>query len=131
MNSIDLPYVTISYHEPIVYFRYKEGAELGFPEIRELTALSEKLSGFKPYFTFSDVREKVNITNQGKLQLTDMNNMPFFRGSAVLVKNNLYRFAAEFMNYYNKPQYPFKAFTSEEKAISWLLSISAQLQEAR
>jgi hypothetical protein len=126
MNSIDLSYVSISYQEPVVCFRYKEGAELGFPEIRELISLSEKLSGLKPYLTFSDVREKVNITNQGKLVLSDFNNMPLFRGSAILVKNDLYRFAAEFMNQFNKSKLPFKAFTSEEKAMKWLSSIPLQ-----
>ncbi|MDF2451894.1 MAG: hypothetical protein K0S26_1398 [Bacteroidota bacterium] len=123
MHFIELPYVTISYQEPIVYFRFMDGAELGFPEIRELISQAEKLSDFKPYLTFSDVRNDVNVTNEGKRMLENFNNMPLFRGSAVLVKNNLYRFAVDFMNYYNKPKFPFKAFTSEEKAINWLLSL--------
>src|ERR1700741_4067644 len=94
INKIELPYVSINYTEPIVYFEYKEGAELGFPEMRELISCAEKLSGYKPYFTFADVRVNVNVTNEGKKFLADLNNMPLFRGTAALVKNNMYKFAA-------------------------------------
>ncbi len=123
MNEINLSYVNIKYIEPIIYFEYKDGTELGFPEIRELIACSEKISGYKPYLTFSDVRIDINITNEGKRILEDPRNMPLFRGTAVLVKNELYKFAANFLSMYNKPKYPFRAFTSEKKAIDWLLSL--------
>jgi hypothetical protein len=123
MNEIELPYVSIKYKTPIVYFTYKEGAELGFPEIRELVSYAEKLSGQKPYLTFSDVRTTINITNEGKKMLEDMKNMPLFRGTAVLVHNSLYKYAANFLGNYNKPKYPFRAFTSEKKAIVWLLTL--------
>jgi hypothetical protein len=123
INEIDLPYVSISYSNPIVHFVYKEGAELGFPEIRELISHAEKLSGNMPYVTFADVRASINITNEGKRIVADQKNMPLFRGTAALVGNSMYKFAANFMNYYNKPQYPFRAFTSEKEAIDWLLSL--------
>jgi len=121
MNEINLSYVNIKYIEPIVYFIYKEGeTELGFPEIRELISHAEKLSDYKPYVTFVDVRINVNVTNEGKRML----EMPLFRGTAILVQNNVYKLATNFLGYYNKPQYPFQAFTSEKKAIDWLLSLS-------
>jgi hypothetical protein len=123
MNEINLSYVRMKYIEPIIYFEYKDGTELGFPEIRELIACSEKLSGQKPYFTFSDVRININVTNEGKRILEDPKNMPYFRGSAVLVKNNMYKFAVNFLGIYSKPKYPIRAFTSEEKAIAWLMSL--------
>jgi hypothetical protein len=122
-NSINLPYVDISYLEPVVYFRYKKGAQLGFPEVRELIACAEKISGNKPYFTFSDVREGVEITNEGRRIVSDPANMPLFRGTAVLVSNSMYKFAADFMSALNRPKFPFRAFTSEEKAIAWLRSL--------
>jgi hypothetical protein len=123
MNEIHLKYVSIHYSEPIVYFVYKEGAELGFPEIRELIACAEQLSGKKPYVTFADVRVNLNITNEGKRVLQDMNNMPYFRGTAALVKSSIHKFAADLMNTFHKPAYPFKAFTAKEEAIQWLLSL--------
>jgi hypothetical protein len=115
--------VSIHYREPIVYYVYKEGAELGFPEIRELISYAEQLSGKKPYVTFADVRVKLNITNEGKRVLQDMNNMPYFRGTAALVKNSIHKLAVDIMNGFNKPNYPFRAFTSRDEAITWLLSL--------
>lgn len=123
MKIIELSYASITYEEPIVYFEYKEGAELGFPEIRELIACAEKLSGNTPYLTFSDVRVNMNITNEGKRYVENMKNMPLFRGTAILVKNDFYRFALNFLNNLNKTQYPFNAFTNKQKAIDWLLTL--------
>ncbi len=124
MDTIDLPYVNIKYVEPIVNYIYKEGAQLGFPEVRELIFYAEKLSGYKPYFTFADVQAaNIDITNEGKRVVANVKNMPLFRGTAVLVKNSLYKFAANFLNDFNKPQYPFRAFTSKDEAIMWLLSL--------
>ena len=123
MREIKLPYVTITIEEPIVYFEFKEGTELGFPEVRELISCAEKLSGKKPYLTFSDVRVDMNITNEGKRYVANLDNMPFFRGTAALVKNDIYKFAINFMNSFSKSSYPFKAFTNKQKAIDWLLTL--------
>lgn len=123
MNEINLPYVTISYEEPIVYFTYKEGAELGFPEIKEMVAHAERLSGNKPYVTLAEVRVNVNITNEGRRYVSDTRNMPLFRGTAAVVRNSFYQFAANFANNFNSPSYPFRAFTSKDKAIAWLLTL--------
>jgi hypothetical protein len=38
LYEIELPFISIKYLEPIVFFTYKEGAELGFPKIRKLIA---------------------------------------------------------------------------------------------
>jgi len=123
MSEITLPYVHITFEAPIVYFRYVNDIELGFPEIRELIASAEKLSGNKPYVTLSDVRVDIKITAEGKRVLTDPNNLPYFRGTAALVKNNMYKFAVEFLNFFDKPKYPFRAFTDEEEAVKWLKSL--------
>ena len=124
LEHIDLPYVSITYKCPIICFAYKEGAELGFPEIKELISHAEKLSNYKPYVTLADARVSMNITNEGKRYVSDLQNMPLFRGTAVLVKNSLYQFAVNFANTFNSNKYPFRAFTSEEKAIEWLISLS-------
>lgn len=122
-DKIELAYVTITYKAPIVYFVYKNGTELGFPEIKELIAYAERLSDGKPYVTFSDVRVDINVTRQGKLYLEDLNNMPLFRGTAAWVKNSVYSFAANFMGNFSRKPFPFRAFTEKEKAIEWLKSL--------
>lgn len=123
MSEIELPYVSIYYQEPIVHFVYKEGAELGFPEIREMVAHAERLSGNKPYVTLAEVRVNLNITNEGRRYVSDTGNMPLFRGTAAVVRNSFYQFAANFANNFNSPRYPFRAFTSKEKAVAWLLTL--------
>ncbi|MGZ3862965.1 MAG: DUF7793 family protein [Bacteroidia bacterium] len=123
MTEIDLPYAHLSYSDPIIYITYKKGAQLGFPEIIELISCSEKLSGGKLYVTLSDIREGVELTPEGKRYVSDPNKMPLFRGTAVLVSNNLYKIAVEFAAYFDKNIYPFRAFTSREKAVEWLSTI--------
>ncbi len=123
INEIELPYASIVCIEPVVYFTYKEGAELGFPEIRELIAYAEKLSEYKPYVTFADARVNINVTNEGKRILADVKNMPLFRGTAALVNNSIYKHAVNFLSYYDRPKYPFRAFTLKEEAVNWLLSL--------
>jgi hypothetical protein len=123
LTEIELEYVIIRYQAPIVYFCYKKGAELGFPEIRELIKSAERFSGGKPYVTFSDVRAEINITEEGKRYVSNLENMPLFRGTAILVKNSMLGLAANFLSYFNKKSYPFKAFTNEKKAIDWLRTL--------
>ncbi len=115
--------------DPIVYFKYKEGAELGFPEIKELIDYAEKLSGYKPYVTLADARVDINITNEGKRYVANTQHMPLFRGTAAVVKNTFYQFAANFAKGYHHHKYPFKAFTSMEKAEEWLLSLPLEIRE--
>ena len=124
MVSLELPYVSVSFESPIVYYRYKEGAELGFPEMKELVAVAEKLSWSRPYFTFSDVRVKMNVTQEGRRYIADPNNMPFFRGAAVLVESSMLSFSINFLTYFKRNKYPFKAFTDKEEALAWLNSLS-------
>jgi len=123
MSEIKLPYVTITYKEPIVYLIYEEDIELGFPEIKELISCAEKLSGYRPYVTLSDLRAGVKITNEGKRFVSDLRNMPYFKGTAALVKNSFYKYAIDILNSFHKQQYPFRVFTEKEEAISWLLSL--------
>jgi hypothetical protein len=124
MSKIELYYVTIQYEKPIVYFMYKEGTELDAEKIREVISYAEKLSNRKPYVTFSDVRANMSITEEGKSIVDDLKNMPLFRGTAALVKNSAYSFAVNFMSTFRKKKYPFHAFTSEQRAVEWLKSLS-------
>ena len=123
MEQIALKYVTIYYKEPIVYLTFKPGAELGFPEMQELVACAEKLSAKKPYVVFSDARGFVNVTPEGKKYSIESKNSPLQKGTAVIVKNTAYQLAANFFMGIQKPSYPFSAFTDEQKAIDWLLSL--------
>lgn len=124
LHKIDLEYVTIYYEEPVVYLNFKEGAELGFPQIRELTSHAESLSGNKPYFVFSDVRLPVSVTPEGRRVAADVKEAPLHRGSAVLVSNEMFKLAINFFNGLKKPSFPYRAFTDKQEALEWLLKLA-------
>lgn len=124
MTEVRLSYVTITYEKPIVFFDYKKGTELGFPEIKELIHYAEELTGHKPYVTLSVIANDMRITEEGKKYVEDLSHMPLFRGTAAVVKNSMYQFGVNFLNsFFGKKKYPFRAFTSKQKAIDWLLSL--------
>ena len=120
---MELEYVTISYKEPIVYLVFKEGAELGIPEIRDLTVQAEAISNKKPYFILSDVRVKMDVTHEGRRLAANAKSAPFHRGTAVLVQNTLYQYAATLFSKFDKPEFPYRVFTSEQEALNWLMQL--------
>lgn len=128
MEQIELKYVTIHYKEPIIYLTFKPDVELGFPEIQELVAYSEKLSANKPYVVLTDAREYVKVTPEGKKYSAEAKNSPLQKGTAVIVKNTAYQLAANFFLGIQKPAFPYSAFTEEQKAVEWLLSLSLDEQ---
>lgn len=50
MKNIVLPYAEMHYEEPIIKIVFKETAQLGFIEMRELTKTTENQTEGKSYF---------------------------------------------------------------------------------
>lgn len=121
--EIELPYARMYYKSPIVYIIFKENTELGFPEIRKMIKEAEKLSEGKNYFIFSDIRKGVNVTREGRRMAVNAKESPFHRGTAVFASNALYQLAANVFINFNKPEYPYKVFTDEQRATKWLLQL--------
>jgi hypothetical protein len=86
MEGIELEYVKIFYKAPIIHLVFKEGTELGIPEVLELTTCAEKLSGGKPYVILSDVRVNMDVTHEGRRLAARSEEAPLHKASAVLVK---------------------------------------------
>jgi hypothetical protein len=123
MEEIELEYVTIIYKAPVIHMIFNEGAELGVPEIRELIANAELLSEKKPYVVLSDATLKMDVTYEGRRLATKTKEAPFHRGTAVLVKNVFYQYAATLFSKFDKPEFPYRVFTNEQDAIKWLLQL--------
>lgn len=123
MSKIELSFAEVRYKKPIVYFLYKGDMELGFPEIRELVKAAELLSNHRPYVTLSDVRAGVRITKEGQRYVADLSNMPHFRGTAVLVRSSMLKFAMNVLKEFLRKDYPYKIFTDEQKAEAWLMQV--------
>jgi hypothetical protein len=123
MKQIKLDYAELYYEAPIIYIVFNEDVELGFPEIRELTQIAQKISDNEPYLVLSDVRKHVNVTPEGKKISVDGAQAPLLRGSAILVNSTLLSAAANFFNKFNPPSYPYQVFSDKEKAKQWLLQL--------
>ena len=129
IGEMELEYVKVYYRAPIVYMVFKEGVELGIPEIRELITCAEMLSEKKPYVIFCDARVKMDVTAEGRRLTASGKAAPLHRGTAVLVKNTLYQYAATLFSKFEKPQFPYRVFTDEQEALDWLLQLPLSYSE--
>jgi hypothetical protein len=123
MKEAILPYAHLHFVAPIVFIEYQRDTELGFVEIRELIAVSEKLSEGMPYVVLSDVRKGISVTPMGRKEVSSAHSAPLHRGTAVVLQGKLMRTAANFFSKVSRPPYPFRAFTDRQRAIEWLLSL--------
>ncbi len=123
MKEIVLPYVGITYDDPVSHCKFNKGVELGFPEIEEIISCVEKLNRRKPSLIFCDISLITNLTKEGRRMLEKYNNIPFCMGLAIFVNKNRYECAEDFVNNYNS-KFPFRAFTTEQEAKDWLLTLS-------
>jgi hypothetical protein len=123
MDEFILPRFSVKYVDPIIYCKYNEETELGFPEIIELASYIESLGNKKPYLIFLDVSLIRTVTNEGRRMMERYRNISFCMGTAVFVNENKYECTRNFVNSYNT-KFPFRAFNAEKEAIDWLLSLS-------
>jgi hypothetical protein len=120
---MELEFVKIFHKAPIIHMIFKDGAELGIPEILELNAHAEKLCDKKPYVVLTDVRVNLDVTHEGRRLAANAKACPFQRGTAVLVKNTVYQYAATLFSKFDKPEFPYRVFTDEQEALNWLLQL--------
>ncbi len=119
---MELEYVKIEYKAPIIYLTFKEGVELGIPEINELNACAKKLSDGNAYCVLCDVRVNMaGVTHEGRRLAAKP--APTHKGTAVIVKNTFYQIAATLFSKFDQPQFPYKVFTDEREAIDWLMQL--------
>jgi hypothetical protein len=122
MNQVDFPHSTVIYKAPVMYLVFKEGAELDVKEVKEMIVAAETLAGKKPYLLFSDVRNHISISTEGRKIAADRKEAPFVIANAVLTNNLALKLTANFFVKVNKPHFPLKVFTDEFKAKIWLMS---------
>jgi hypothetical protein len=123
MKNIALSYAEMHYEEPIIKIVFKEKAQLGFPEIRELTRNAEKLSGGKSYFTLCYVPEITNVTPLGRKVAADINEAPLNKATAVIVKHGIVERTANFFYKGKRSGSLFKVFTDHREAHEWLTKL--------
>ena len=88
-----------------------------------MTVQAEAISNKKPYFILSDVRVTMDVTHEGRRLTAHGKAAPLHKGSAVLVQNALYQYAATLFSKFDKPEFPYRVFTDEQEALNWLLQL--------
>jgi hypothetical protein len=126
MNHIDFPHSTVTYKAPVMYLKFKEGAELDVKEVREMILAAESLSGKRPYLLFSDVRNHVAITGEARKIAADKRESPCVIANAVLSNNFALKLTANFFIRVNKPHFPVRVFNDEVRAHLWLMQFDPQ-----
>lgn len=121
MNQIEFPHITIWYEEPVVHFKFKEGAHLDTKEIKEMFSAAEKICDNKPHIIMVDARVYFTATSQARKTGADKNETPLVLAAAVLVNNLASELIANFFASFNKPHFNFRVFHDEKKAMKWLL----------
>ncbi len=126
MKPIEFPHSIVTYNDPVITIVFKEGATLDVPEIRELILASEKLSDKKPYLLFSDSRVFLTITPEARRVSALKIEAPYLIANAALINNLPLVLTANFFAKFNQPHFKFKMFTSEKKAMKWLLEFAPE-----
>ena len=122
MTELELPFVTIRYKAPVVYLVFKEGADLDVPEVKQMIKVAGSLTNNNPYLLCSDARTYFQITSEARKVSSDKSESSLVVANAVLVNNLPLRLTANLFIKINKPHFPLRVFTDEEKAMEWLLS---------
>jgi hypothetical protein len=65
----------------------------------------------------------MDVTHEGRRLAMNTKEAPFHGGTAVLVKNGLYQYAVTLFSKFDKPEFPYRVFTDEQKALDWLLQL--------
>lgn len=128
MSIAELPYCTFSYEKPIVRIQFKENTELDVKEMRELIAITKRITGGKPYLLLSVTSDNVLITSEARKVAADRQEAPLLVANAVVTNSLAMKLTANFFVKFNKPHFRFRAFTDEASAAEWLLRFDPEKQ---
>ena len=107
----------------IVHVHMKDNIVFGLDEQREhLYACLQFVNGIKYPFMFT-AGDYVNITKEARENAKKIDALLPRIGVALIVENLAYKLIAEFYQKFHKPELPTKIFSSEDKAVEWLLAL--------
>ena len=98
----------------------KPDAIIDLADAMENTNIVEGLSNGNLYPLLVDVRKIKSISKEARNHFSMRNRQPGVKAIAMLVKSPVSRVIGYFFVSLNKPNVPFRLFTSEEKAMKWL-----------
>jgi hypothetical protein len=94
--------------------------EVTLENVTEVSRHLKKLSKGKKVPVFTDMRGLKSMTREARLFLSGEDAAQVTSAAALLIGSPLSKVIGNFFMGINKPPYPTKLFTSEEKALQWL-----------
>ena len=106
--------------EGIFHSETLPGAEISLELAGEHLDLHVKITGGKKTPVLSDIRTIKSITREARLHLSGEEAEKIHLCIALLISSNVSKVIGNFFLGLNKPNFPTRLFTSEEKAMEWL-----------
>ena len=108
-------------NDGIIQEDFVDGAIIGLLELKEIIEIGKKL--FNPkYLVYVDMSNIKSVSYEARNYLKTDEASLKVKAIAYKIQSKVSTIIGNFLNYVNKPDYPTKLFTNEEKAIEWLKS---------
>lgn len=104
------------------FIRYNvlPGAEVTIEDVKAYVRIPVELIKEEKLLNLTDMREVKSITREARDYLVGEEATKITKACALLVNSPLSKIIGNIFLGLNKPVYPAKIFTSEEKALEWL-----------
>jgi len=111
----------ITLREPdFVHVLVKPGAELALEDARENNEVTNRLSEGRRILVLVDTRPARGVTREARTYFSNPDIRARTIAQALLIDSGPSRVMGNFFIGLNRPSFPVKLFTSEEKAVAWL-----------
>lgn len=113
--------------DQVCHVEFLPGAGLTLERIKEMYAVFIDLPGDRGAYFLGDIR-KVKSSERESRVLVAKQERPTNLGTAIPVGSSVSRVMGNFFMGLNKPPFPVRLVTSEEKAFEWFESLSTHRQ---
>ncbi len=104
----------------ILHSVYLEGVDVEVEHTTENAAVFKQLAKAKKVPILIDIRGVNSVTREARGTASSPEAINIAAATVLLISSPVSRVIGNFFMGLNKPPYPIKLFTSEEKAIAWL-----------
>lgn len=108
----------------IIHYKVLPGVEVTIDDTREYVKIQSGLTKNKKVLNLTDLREVKSITREARVYLSGEEAVRITAACALVIGSPVSKVIGNFFLGINKPHYPIKIFTIEEKAAEWLKGFS-------
>jgi hypothetical protein len=107
----------------IVYVTFKDDCNLDIPLQMRLLDYYRDITGGKLMHFMFFAAENVSLSKEARDNAVKIEDQSMLGATAVVVDTLAYKLIANFYLKFNKPKRPYKVFSKEDEAITWLKTI--------